>query len=86
MVIASQTCEPKEWTDENGRDQRWKKLGGLAAEWANPIDESKWFDKNIRFIMYLGGLITYPRVAVFLYCGFYSYCPIGLRATSMGTY
>ena len=48
VVIASQTCEPKGWAGENGREECWKSLGGLAAEWANPIDEAKWFDKDNR--------------------------------------
>ena len=55
MVIASQTCEVKGWTGENGRDQCWKRLGGLAAEWVNPIDETKWFDNDKRIF---GSLCT----------------------------
>ena len=46
MVIASQIYEPKGWKDENGREKCWKSLGGAAAEWADPINEAKWFDKD----------------------------------------
>ena len=46
MVISSQTCETKGWVDDNRREQCWKRLGGLAAEWADPIDETKWFGGN----------------------------------------
>ena len=55
MVIASQTCEPKGWKDENGREQCWEKLGGLVAERVNPIDETKWFDNDKRIF---GSLCT----------------------------
>ena len=55
MVIASQTCEPKGWKDEKGRGQCWEKLGGLVAEWVNPIDETKWFDNDKRIF---GSLCT----------------------------
>ena len=49
MVIASQTCESKGWVDENGREKCWGSLGGLAVEWANPLDDAKWFDKDNGF-------------------------------------
>ena len=49
MVIASQTCESKGWSDENGRERCWGNLGGSTVDWLEPMNAEKWYDENSNF-------------------------------------
>ena len=47
LVIASQLCESKPtWTDDNGREECWKAMGGLVVDWIRPLGENEWFGEN----------------------------------------
>ena len=50
LILASQTHPTKpHWSDDNGREECWLKLGGAVADWMDPMDEKDWYDvDNIR--------------------------------------